>query len=99
MRRLVEFLRSRSCSIPAFGKMLFTVAHTVPGERHGAIAALALSPLIHEETHETSRLLLLVKNKRPKKLKRPNVLDSKQLPTRSGMQGLYERTPNRGDVL
>jgi hypothetical protein len=32
-----------------------------------------------------------VKNNKPKKLKKPNVLDKKQSPTRSGMQGLYER--------
>jgi hypothetical protein len=32
--------------------------------------------------------LLLVKNHNPKKLKKPNALDKKQLPMRSGMQGL-----------
>jgi hypothetical protein len=34
MRRLVEFLRSCSRSIPAGGEMLFAVAHAVPCERH-----------------------------------------------------------------
>ena len=48
------------------------------------------NPLIHEEKHENSRLLL-VKNNKPKKLEKPNVLDRKRSPTRSGMQGLYER--------
>jgi hypothetical protein len=48
----------------------------------------SFSPLIHEEGHENSRLLLLVKNNMPKKLKKLNVLGKKQSPTRSGMQGL-----------
>jgi hypothetical protein len=33
---------------------------------------------------------MLVKNNKPKKLKKLNVLDKKQSPTWSGMQGLYE---------
>src|ERR1700733_9911214 len=46
------------------------------------------SPLIHEGD-ENSRFLSVTKNNKPKKLKKPNVLDKK--PTRIGMQGLYER--------
>jgi hypothetical protein len=41
MRQLVEFLRSCSRSIPTCLEVLFTVAHAVPCEWHGAIAPVA----------------------------------------------------------
>jgi hypothetical protein len=41
MRRLVEFLRSDTCSFPARGKMLFAVVDTVRGERIGADRTLS----------------------------------------------------------
>jgi hypothetical protein len=39
--RPVEFLRSSARSLTALGKVFLTIAHAVPCERHGAIAALA----------------------------------------------------------
>jgi hypothetical protein len=42
VRRLVEFLRSSTCSIPARGEVCLAVAHAVRGERIGTHTVLSV---------------------------------------------------------
>jgi len=56
----------------------------------GFFVYISLQSADSRRGHENSRLLLLVKNNKPN-VKKPNVVDKKQSPTQSGMQGLYSR--------